>query len=209
MAVHQAVKYASPRRLPDSGRNSGDCGVSVALHIHTSMINESSLSGNWHTSAMRPAAPAATPMNRREAISLLAKMGAAFVLIGGDLASGTNLRRETMTIICIIRYQIDPFQREEFKKYAENWGRIIPRCGGHLVGYFLPYEGTNDVAWGLIAFDSLASYEAYKKRLKSDPEALANFAMAQSKRFILREERNFVEVVDGTFNVPSTLDAKK
>jgi NIPSNAP len=39
-------------------------------------------------------------------------------------------------ITCIIRYQIDPFQREEFKKYAENWGRIIPRCGGHLVGYF-------------------------------------------------------------------------
>jgi len=54
-----------------------------------------------------------------------------------------------MTITCVIRYQIDPFQREAFKKYAENWGRIIPRCGGHLVGYFLPYEGTNDVAWGL------------------------------------------------------------
>jgi hypothetical protein len=151
----------------------------------------------------------ATRVNRREAISFLAKMGAAFALIGGDLASGANLRRETMTITCIIRYQIDPFQREEFKKYAENWGRIIPRCGGHLVGYFLPYEGTNDVGWGLIAFDSLASYEAYKKRLKSDAEALANFAMAQSKRFILREERNFVEVVDGTFELPSTLDAKK
>ena len=65
-----------------------------------------------------------------------------------------------MTITCVIRYQIDPFQRDAFKKYAENWGRIIPRCGGHLVGYFLPHEGTNDVAWGLIAFDSLASYEA-------------------------------------------------
>ena len=92
-----------------------------------------------------------------------------------------------MTITCFIRYQIDPFQREEFKKYAENWGRIIPRCGGHLVGYFLPHEGTNDVAWGLIAFDSLASYEAYRARLKSDPEARENFAMAQTKRLILRE----------------------
>lgn len=108
-----------------------------------------------------------------------------------------------MTIVCIIRYQIDPFQRDAFKKYAENWGGIIPRCGGHLVGYFLPYEGTNDVAWGLIAFDSLASYEAYKKRLGADSEARANLAMAQTKRFILREERNFVEVADGTFEVPA------
>ena len=61
------------------------------------------------------------------------------------------------------------------------------------------------MAWGLIAFDSLASYEAYKARLKSDPEARDNFAMAQTKRLILREERNFVEVVDGTFGLPSTL----
>jgi hypothetical protein len=98
------------------------------------------------------------------------------------------------------------FQRDAFKQYAENWGRIIPRCGGHLVGYFLPHEGTNDVAWGLIAFESLASYEAYRARLKSDPDARANFAMAQSKRFILREERTFVEVVEGTFGLPSTLE---
>ncbi len=110
-----------------------------------------------------------------------------------------------MKITCLIRYQIDPFQRDEFKKYAENWGRIIPRCGGHLVGYFLPHEGTNDVAWGLIAFDSLASYEVYKMRLKSDAEARENFAMARSRRIIFREERNFVETVEGTFGLPSTL----
>lgn len=110
-----------------------------------------------------------------------------------------------MTITCFIRYQIDPFQRDEFKKYAENWGRIIPRCGGHLVGYFLPHEGTNDVAWGLIAFDSLASYETYRARLKSDAAARENFVTAQTKQLILREERNFVEVVDGTFDIPSSL----
>jgi NIPSNAP protein len=105
-------------------------------------------------------------------------------------------------ITCIIRYQIDPFQRDAFKMYSENWGRIIPRCGGHLIGYFLPHEGTNDVAWGLIAFDSLAAYETYRARLRSDTEALENFALAQSKRIILREERNFVQVVDGTFALP-------
>ena len=110
-----------------------------------------------------------------------------------------------MAVTCFIRYQIDPFQREEFKKYAENWGRIIPQCGGNLIGYFLPYEGTNDVAWGLISFDSLELYEKYRARLKTDPEGRANFEMAQVKRFILREERTFVENVDGTINVSSTL----
>lgn len=110
-------------------------------------------------------------------------------------------RRTKNMITCIIRYQIDAFQRDEFKTYAENWGRIIPRCGGHLIGYFLPHEGTNDVAWGLIGFDSLAAYETYRARLRSDSEALANFALAQSKRIILREERNFVQVVEGTFHV--------
>jgi len=110
-----------------------------------------------------------------------------------------------LNITCFIRYQIDPFQRETFKKYAQNWGRIIPRLGGHLVGYFLPDEGTNDVAWGLIAFDSLASYEAYRAKLKSDPESRENFSMAETKRIILREERTFVAVVDGTFEIPSRI----
>ena len=106
-------------------------------------------------------------------------------------------------ITCFIRYQIDPFQRDAFKQYAENWGRLIPRCGGHLIGYFLPHEGTNDVAWGLITFDSLAAYETYRTRLRTDPQAVENFAMAQRERFILREERTFVEVVDGTFGLPA------
>ena len=112
-----------------------------------------------------------------------------------------------MTVTCVIRYQIDPFQRDAFKQYAENWGRIIPRCGGHLIGYFLPHEGTNDVAWGLIGFASLAAYETYRARLKTDPEARENFAIAQSKRLIVRQERNFVEAVDGTLNQPPTLAA--
>ena len=107
-----------------------------------------------------------------------------------------------MKITCVIRYEIDPFQLEAFRKYAENWGRIIPRCGGHLVGYFLPHEGTNYVAWGLIAFESLAAYEVYRTRLRADPEARENFAAAQSKRFIVREERNFVEIVEGTLGIP-------
>jgi hypothetical protein len=110
-----------------------------------------------------------------------------------------------MTITCFIRYEIDPFQRDAFKQYAENWGAIIPRCGGYLVGYFLPHEGTNNIAWGLISFASLAAYETYRARLKTDAAGRDNFAFAQSKRFILNEQRSFVEVVDGTFNLAACL----
>ena len=155
---------------------------------------------------MQPTKPPAAQINRREAIGgVLAAIAA--LSVGREGRAGAVTKGIPMTIVCVIRYQIDPFQRDSFKKYAENWGRIIPRCGGHLVGYFLPYEGTNDVAWGLIAFDSLTSYEKYRTRLKADSEGRENFAMAQAKRVILREERNFVEVVDGTFGVPAALPA--
>jgi len=98
-------------------------------------------------------------------------------------------------ITCFIRYELDPVQREAFREYAQAWGRIIPRLGGRLLGYWLPHEGTNYEAWGLIGFDSLAAYEAYRTRLKADTEAQANFEFARSQRFILREERTFCEDV--------------
>ncbi|HEY0955692.1 MAG TPA: NIPSNAP family protein [Roseateles sp.] len=98
-------------------------------------------------------------------------------------------------ITCFIRYELDPHQREAFREYAQNWGRIIPRLGGRLLGYWLPWEGTNFEAWGLVGFDSLADYEAYRVRLKADPQARANFEFAQKQRFILREERRFCEDV--------------
>ena len=100
-----------------------------------------------------------------------------------------------MPLTCFIRYRIDPFQRDEFDAYARRWLTIIPACGGDLVGYFLPYEGTSDIAWGLISFPSLAAYEAYRTRLKADPAAKENFAIARQKRFILAEERTFLEKV--------------
>jgi hypothetical protein len=102
-----------------------------------------------------------------------------------------------MTVTCFIRYRIDPFQRDAFEQYARRWLEIIPACGGDLVGYFLPHEGTNDIAWGLISFPSLGNYEAYRARLKADPAARENFAFAREKRFILAEERTFLEKVSG------------
>ena len=97
-----------------------------------------------------------------------------------------------MTVICCIRYQLDPFKRDAFEAYARNWRTIIPRCGGDLLGYFLPHEGTNDIAVALISFESLAAYEAYRARLKADSEGAANFRFAEEERFILREERTFL-----------------
>lgn len=100
-----------------------------------------------------------------------------------------------MTVTCCIRYVIDPFQRDAFEAYAKAWLNIIPACGGDLIGYFLPHEGTNNVALALISFDSLAAYETYRARLKADPAGLANFRMAQEKRFILEETRTFLTPV--------------
>ena len=108
-----------------------------------------------------------------------------------------------MSITCFIRYQIDPFQHEAFRAYGGGGARIIPRCGGRLLGYFLPHEGTNDIAWGLIGCDSLAAYEAYRTRLRADHEARENFALARRERFILREERSFCEPVPQTLDQPA------
>jgi hypothetical protein len=100
-----------------------------------------------------------------------------------------------MSIVCCIRYVIDPFQTEAFEAYSRNWLTIIPACGGDLIGYFTPHEGTNNIALALIGFESLAAYEAYRTRLKADPAGRANFELAKSQRFILSEERTFLRQV--------------
>ncbi len=100
-----------------------------------------------------------------------------------------------MTVTVFIRYQIDPFKRDAFEAYARNWLTIIPKCGGNLLGYWMPHEGTNNIAFGLISFDSLAAYETYRARIRADDEGRANFQMAEAERFILSEERTFLRMV--------------
>jgi hypothetical protein len=100
-----------------------------------------------------------------------------------------------MTVVCHIRYVIDPFQRDAFAAYAKKWLTIIPACGGDCLGYFLPHEGTNNIAHAMIGFASLAAYETYRARLRTDDAAMANFGEAQAKRFILSEERTFLTPV--------------
>ncbi|WIM11122.1 NIPSNAP family protein [Enhydrobacter sp.] len=100
-----------------------------------------------------------------------------------------------MAITVFIRYQIDPFKRDAFEAYARRWRAIIPRCGGDLVGYWMPHEGTNNIARALITFGSLGAYEAYRARLRDDVEGMANFRSAEEGRFILAEERTFLRPV--------------
>jgi hypothetical protein len=101
-----------------------------------------------------------------------------------------------MTVTVFIRYQLDPFKRAKFEEYARNWSSIIPRCGGDLLGYWMPQEGTNNIAFALISFESLAAYETYRARLREDKESMANFTFAEEQKFILTEERTFLRKVE-------------
>ena len=102
-----------------------------------------------------------------------------------------------MTITVFIRYQLDPFKRVMFEEYSKKWLSIIPRCGGDLLGYWMPHEGTNNIGFALISFESLAAYEAYRARLRTDEEGMANFNFAEENKFILAEERTFLRKVEG------------
>jgi hypothetical protein len=101
-----------------------------------------------------------------------------------------------MTVTVFIRYQLDSFRRAAFEAYAKRWLEIIPRCGGDLVGYWMPHEGTNNIAFALISFDSLAAYEAYRARLRADKDGVENFQFAGQEKFILAEERTFLRKVE-------------
>lgn len=103
----------------------------------------------------------------------------------------TNVGPKLM-ITCCIRYTLDPEALESFEAYAKAWPPIIARCGGKLIGYFLPKEGANNFALALIEFENLAAYEAYRAKLAGDNEAKANVAHAKSTRCILIEERSFL-----------------
>jgi hypothetical protein len=100
-----------------------------------------------------------------------------------------------MTVTCCIRYVLDPYKRDAFEDYARRWKSIIPKNGGDLIGYFMPHEGTNNIAIALVSFESLAAYEAYRARLKTEAEGAANFAFAERERFIFSEERTFLRPV--------------
>ena len=108
-----------------------------------------------------------------------------------------------MPTLCI-RYEIDPNKLSDFEEYARNWPKPIERCGGRLIGYFLPTKlaGRTDSALALIDFPSLASYEEYRRRLMEDPEAKQNVASAERSGCIFVEDRSFLQWVGTSCPVP-------
>jgi len=140
------------------------------------------------------------PFGRRTLIVGLVRAAAAALLapFAGIVPASSEAvfpGEKSMNVVCQIRYQIDPFKRAHFEEYARNWLTIIPACGGQLLGYFMPHEGTNDVAFAMIGFESLAAYETYRARLRSDDKSIANFSFAEREKLILREERVFLRPV--------------
>ena len=97
-------------------------------------------------------------------------------------------------LTCIIRYHIDPAKREQFTRYAQNWGQAIPRCGADLIGYFAPHEGSSTKAYGIYNIASLADYAAYRARLLADPLGKANYEFAKREQFIRSEDRIFLKI---------------
>lgn len=96
-----------------------------------------------------------------------------------------------------IRYTIDARKRSDFEQYARALGTIIPRCGGDLVGYWLPtkFAGPTNLALALIDFPSLAAYEQYRERLAKDDDNIDRVRRAEESGCILVEDRAFLERV--------------
>jgi len=101
-----------------------------------------------------------------------------------------------MITLCI-RYTIDIQKHADFAQYARNWPEPIRRCGGELVGYFLPTKlaGPTNFALALINFPDLAAYEKYREGLMTDHAANDNVAFADRSGCILIEDRSFLQQV--------------
>lgn len=106
-------------------------------------------------------------------------------------------------ITCFIRYEIDPFKKEQFEHYAKNWGHAIPRCGANLIGYFSPHEGSSSIAYGVYSIESLAGYETYRAKLAADPLGRKNYEFAQREQFIQREDRLFLKLASAPHGAQS------
>lgn len=101
-----------------------------------------------------------------------------------------------MLTLCI-RYRIDHNKQREFEAYARSLAEPIRRCGGDLIGYFLPtrFAGRTNEALALISFPDLASYESYRAALLKDPDAAESVARVEAAGCIVAEDRGFLQRV--------------
>lgn len=106
------------------------------------------------------------------------------------------MRRMPLITLCI-QYQLDHHKWADFERYARNWPEPISRCGGELIGYFLPTKlaGSTTMALALIRFKDLTAYEQYREALMKDPDAVANVKQADESGCILVENRAFLRQI--------------
>ena len=101
-----------------------------------------------------------------------------------------------MITLCI-RYTLDISKLADFEDYARRFPEPIERCGGKLVGYYLPTKiaGPTNFALALINFPSLAAYETYRDNLLADADALDNVRRMEKSGCVLIEDRSFLRQV--------------
>ena len=99
-----------------------------------------------------------------------------------------------MLTLCI-RYTLDAAKLADFEAYARAITGPIERCGGKVVGYFVPtkFAGPTNIGLSLIDFPSLAAYERYREALAADSEHVEVARRAAQSGVILVEDRSFLQ----------------
>jgi hypothetical protein len=96
-----------------------------------------------------------------------------------------------------IRYRLDHHKLSDFDAYARALAEPIRRCGGNLIGYFLPtrFAGRTDEALALIGFPDLSAYERYREAFTKDRGAVECLEQAERSGCIVSEDRAFLQQV--------------
>ena len=98
-------------------------------------------------------------------------------------------------VTCYLRYIIDPYKIEDFEHYGRLWISLVQKFGGEHHGYFMPSEGTSNIALAMFTFPSLTAYEQYRVQAAVDPECQAALKHAERTRCIVSYERSFFRPV--------------
>ncbi|MES3002404.1 MAG: NIPSNAP family protein [Pseudomonadota bacterium] len=101
-------------------------------------------------------------------------------------------------ITCYVRYVLDPFKLEEFETYCKMWLPLLDRFGGTHHGYFLPHEGSSNIAVALFSFSSLSAYKDYRARSAHDPDCQAAMRYYAETRCFLSFEGSFMRPILST-----------
>jgi len=98
-------------------------------------------------------------------------------------------------VTCYLKYVIDPYKSSEFEQYAKMWIPLVNKFGGIHHGYWLPYEGADNIAIALFSFPSLAAYEEYRNKIFQDKDCQKAFEFKDKTRCIISIERSFMKPV--------------